>query len=163
MQTPPEPEADFLKGAQNPAIAKCYGYWLAKKALCPPGLLPGRQHIDPQEMRSFLQYVLLFDVERNGVHYRFKHRLTGTHFAQLFGREVTGRYIEHTGSLETFEAVYRRLAGIVDDKQPVYGIAPAPVAKHRHLDYEHLTMPLAADGQTVDMLLGVRCILGRID
>jgi hypothetical protein len=35
---------EFLKGARNPATVACYQYWLAKRALCPPGTLPGRQH-----------------------------------------------------------------------------------------------------------------------
>src|SRR4051812_25647747 len=104
-----DPLNDFLKGAKNPAVPACYQYWLAKRALCPPGKLPGRQHLDPGEMVRFLPYVLMFDVERQGTNYRFKHRLTGTHFAQIFGRDVTGMYIEHTGSVESFESVYRRL------------------------------------------------------
>jgi hypothetical protein len=154
------PRADeLLSHASNPAIGQCYRYWLAKCAQCPPGHLPGRQHIDPLEMKPFLRYVLLFDVERDGVHCRFRHRLTGTHFAEIFGRDVTGMYIEQTGSIESFEDVYRRLSRVVDDKAPAYGISPSPIAKLNFLNYEHLTLPLATDGETVDVLFGVRCIL----
>lgn len=99
-------------------------------AVLQQGSLPGRQRLDPEEMISFLQYAVTFDVERSGAHYRFWHNQTGPHFAHIFGRDVTGMYIEHTGSIETFEAVYRRLSGVVDDKQPAYGISPAPVAAH---------------------------------
>jgi len=150
---------EFLKGSINPAIVACYEYWLSKRKLCPPDRLPGRQHLDPGEMLAFLQYALMFDVERSGVHYRFRHRLTGSHFARIFGRDVTGMYIEHTGSIESFEGVYRRLSAVVDDKQPAYGISPAPVASHDYLKYEHLTLPLATDGESVDVLFGVRCLL----
>jgi hypothetical protein len=149
-----------VKAATNAAIAECYQYWLGKRSQCGPGrFLPGRQHIDPVEMKSFLRYVLLFDVERNGAHYRFRHRLTGTHFGRIFGRDVTGMYIEQTGSIESFEGVYRRLSAVVDDRIPAYGISPAPVRDMAYLTYEHLTLPLATDGETVDMLFGVRCIL----
>lgn len=123
------------------------------------GKLPGRQHIDPAEMAEFLRYVVLFDVERQGMHYRFRHRLTGTHFVEIFGRDVTGRYIEHAGSLEDFHVVYRRFSTVVDEKALVYGAAPSPVRELNFLHYEHLTLPLASGGETVDMLFGVRCAL----
>jgi hypothetical protein len=152
---------EFLKNASNPAIGQCYRYWLAKHAQCAAGRLPGRQHIDPQEMKPFLRFVLLFDVERNGVHCRFRHRLTGTHFAEIFGHDVTGMYIEQAGSLESFEDVYRRLSSVADDKAPAYGVSPSPVARLDFLNYEHLTLPLATDGETVDILFGVRCILSK--
>ncbi|HEX9462057.1 MAG TPA: PAS domain-containing protein [Alphaproteobacteria bacterium] len=148
-----------LKQAISPAIALCYRYWTGKRALCGPGRLPGREHLDPVEMVRFLAHVVLFDVVRNGSYYRFRHRLTGTHFAEIFGRDVTGLYIEQTGSLETFEAIYRRFTTIVDDKAPAYGISPSPVRDRDFLEYEHLTLPLATDGQTVDLLFGVRCVL----
>jgi len=150
---------DFLTAAINPAVAACYQYWRRKCAAWPPGRLPGRQHLDAGEMAPFLQYVVMFDVERNGVHCRFRHHLTGPHFAEIFGRDVTGMYIEQTGSIETFEAVYRRLSAIVEDKIPAYGISPAPVAARNYMRYEHLTVPLASDGDNVDVLFGVRCIL----
>jgi hypothetical protein len=148
----------ILKDAKNTAIAACYEYWLNKRERS-GWSIPGRQHLDPVEMASFLRYVVLFDVERGGSRYRFRHRLTGTHFAQIFGREVTGLYIEDTGSVESVEAVHRRLSAVVDDKRLIYGISPAPVRERDFLRYEHLTLPLASDGATVDMLFGVRCIL----
>ncbi len=114
-------------------------------------------------MARFLPHVILFDVERREGKYRFRHRLTGTHFQEIFGREVTGLYIEESGSLESFESVYRRLAAVVDDKVMTYGVAPSPVRDKDFVQYEHLTFPLASDGTTVDMLFGVRCILpGKI-
>ena len=145
--------------AANAAISQCYAYWRDKRALMTHGMLPGRQHLDPAGMRSFLPYVVLFDVERNGAHYRFRHRLTGTHFADIFGRDVTGMYIEHAGSLEDFDVVYRRFSCVVDDKALVYGVSPSPLRERNFPRYEHLTLPLATDGATVDMLFGVRCWL----
>jgi len=152
----------IVGGAANAAIPQCYAYWVDKRAALNRRMLPGRQHLDPAEMRAFLPYVVLFDVERNGLHYRFRHRLTGTHFADIFGHDVTGKYIEHAGSLEDFDVVYRRFSFVVDDKALVYGVSPSPMRERNFLRYEHLTLPLATDGATVDMLFGVRCWLPRI-
>src|SRR5258708_23715609 len=121
-----------LKQAISPAIALCYRYWTGKRALCGPGRLPGREHLDPVEMVRFLAHVVLFDVVRNGSYYRFRHRLTGTHFAEIFGRDVTGLYIEQTGSLETFEAVYRRVTPLPPLKAAAPRSAP-PSAQARRL------------------------------
>ena len=149
----------LLRQAKHPAIGACFAYWQAKQAARGDGRLPGRQHIDPVEMATFLPYVVLFDVVRAAADYRFRHRLTGTHFVEIFGREVTGLYIEETGSLETFDDVYRRFAGVVNGKAPAYGVSPSPVKERDFLHYEHLTLPLAGDGETVDLLFGVRCLL----
>ncbi|HTO84299.1 MAG TPA: PAS domain-containing protein [Methylomirabilota bacterium] len=147
-----------LGQAWNPAVAACFEYWRRKQSLCGQPL-PGRQHIDPVEMRAFLPYVVLFDVVRAGVHCRFRHRLAGTEFDRIFGRDVTGMFIEHTGPLEDFDIVYRRFLAVADDKMLVYGVAPSPARDRDFLQYEHLTLPLASDGETVDILFGVRCVL----
>src|SRR3954464_1001671 len=62
-------------------------YWKAK---CVAHGLPGRAHIDPIEMRSFLPCTVLIDVERHDGWMRFKYRLVGTQVVSAFGREVTG-------------------------------------------------------------------------
>jgi hypothetical protein len=148
----------LLQRAKSPAVPACFGYWDAKRTAC-GAPLPGRQHIDPIEMRSFLSCVVLFDVVGAGPAHRFRHRLTGTEIEGIFGANITGKFIEQTGSVEKLDELYRRLALIADEKVLVYGRAPAPVTTDNYVAYEHLTLPLASDGQTVDMLLGVRCRL----
>lgn len=152
----------LISEAKHPAIRMALDYWLQQRSRAQRPL-PGRQHIDPLDMAAFLEHVVLFDVVRNGVHSRFRHRLTGTHFGRIFGRDVTGLFIEHTGSLETFSDVYARFSTVADDKVAAYGIAPSPFPNPDSVCYEHLTLPLAADGEAVDMLFGVRCLLPRGD
>ena len=103
--------------------------------------------------------VLLFDVERTGTAVRFRHRLTGTHFFDLFGRDVTNLYIEETGSKEDMAVVQARFVSVVTGRQPIYGVAPVPAPGREFLHYEYMTAPLASDGISVDMLFGVRCAL----
>lgn len=147
-----------LTQARHPAVFACYKYWLEARARSGQEF-PGRQHLDPVEMADFLQYTVLTDVVREGVHCRFRHRLVGTHFTELLGREVTEQFIEHMGWLDIFDDLYRRFSIAVDDKALVYGISAAPGKDRAFMGFEHLTLPLASDGSTVDMLLGVRSAL----
>jgi hypothetical protein len=45
---------------------------------------------------------------------------------------------------------------IIDTRQPSFRVSPVPVRSREFLHYEHLTMPLARNGKTVDMLFGTR-------
>ena len=153
----PPPSLDVIASARDPRIRLGYEYWLSKAR--PRGQIPGRHDLDPGEMVEFLPCVVLFDVERHAAQLRFRHRLTGTHFFDLFGREVTDLYIEEAGSREDMAVVAARFEGVVRTKQPVYGVSPVPVTGRGFLTYEHLTLPLASDGVTVDMLFGIRCAL----
>jgi hypothetical protein len=150
---------EFLAAARDWRIAAGYRYWLAKKEALAGDLIPGRQHIHADEMVAFLPHVLLFDIERTGEMLRFRHRLTGSHFYELFGKEVTGLYVEQAGSAEAGAIVHERFSSIVRTKQPIYGVAPVAVKSREFLQYEHLTLPLASDGQIIDMLFGIRCAL----
>jgi len=151
---------EFPAHARHPALRRLYDYWLQKcRAL---GRLPSRPEIDPGEMKRILRYVILFDVERpksgagDGL-YRFRHRLVGTHIVELFDHDLTGLYVDQTSSAAEYPQVYERLAAVVDCREPVYGHYHAPTPNREFVQYEHLTVPLASDGETIDVLLGVRC------
>jgi len=73
----------------HPAARAFYEYWLA---ITPPGRLPGRQHIKPEDIAPLLSRVWLADVYRDPLRLRF--RLTGTAAVQSFGREVTGHWLD---------------------------------------------------------------------
>lgn len=153
------PDPDFLAQARSPAVGACFAYWQSKRK---PGRLPGRQDIDPAEMKPFLEYVILFDVVREpGRPYRFRQRLLGTHLVELFGRDTTGHFIDESSAPSHYDPVLRRLAAVVDTHQPAFGIYYPPTPHLDFLEYEHLTLPLATDGSLVDMLFGVRCGLGK--
>jgi hypothetical protein len=150
-------QAGFASIAKDPRIAAAYDYWLSK-ASPDAGLIPGRQDIDPLEMREFLPCVTLFDVEHHHNRCTFRHRLAGTHLYELFGCDVTGMVVPAvTVSPDDAVVLNRRFSFVLEKKTPLYGISPVRVKDRDFIYYEHLTMPLAADGTTVDMLFGVRC------
>jgi hypothetical protein len=131
-------------------------YWLIK---CQEGKLPGRQHIDPVEMRSFLTFVVLLDVERRpaGRGLRFRYRLVGTHVVEIFGHELTGVYLDEVNPPDAYPTVEAHLGSVIQNGRPAVGCFALPAAHPHYRRYEHVTVPLASDGRTVDMLLGLRC------
>jgi hypothetical protein len=132
-------------------------YWKAK---CGADGLPGRARIDPLEMRSFLSCTVLIDVERHDGWMRFKYRLAGTHVVRMFGREVTGHYLDDLNSEQGGAAMHDHLTAVVRTLKATSGQAVAPLVRgRREIAYQHVTVPLARDGANVDMLMGVRCPL----
>jgi hypothetical protein len=59
----------------HPMVLSFYEYWLS---VAPPGRLPGRQHIRPEDLVPMLPRLWMLDVHRNPL--RFRYRLVGTHW-----------------------------------------------------------------------------------
>ena len=130
-----------------------YDYWRGKHA---KAVLPGRQHIQPEEIVRVLPHLVLYDVIRDGTGYDFRARLVGTAFSELLGRNITGRLLSEVADPVSYAGLRRRLAEAVECRVPVTGISRVHHPERSFLTFSHLTLPLARDGRTVDMLLGAR-------
>lgn len=129
--------------------------YLAAKA--PPGKLPGRQHIDPLELRDVLPHLMLVDVVRApGQPVRYRIRLFGTEVVALQGSEGTGKYVEEV--LTKGADIIARYSEILTTRQPQYRRGAVASADRNHVTYQRIAFPLATDGETVDMLLFVFAI-----
>lgn len=149
---------DFtLPDDAHAVIRQGLAYWRA--AAPGAGLLPGRQHIDPLGMPALLPYAWLLDVHPPAGTIsipRFRFRLVGSHVDLGFGEPMTGAWLHEME--EGFETVSGRSRSFVD-------AATNAQISHRRgaprfrmnadtAELERLMMPLAADGRSVDMLLG---------
>jgi hypothetical protein len=147
----------ILPDNAHPVIQKGLEYWRA--AAPGPGLLPGRQHIDPLGMPSLLPHAWLLEVHPPAGEIsipRFRFRLVGSHIDLGFGGPTTGSWLH---DLETgFDAVTGRSRSFVD--AATNGSishrrgAPRFSMNSDSAELERVMMPLAADGRRVDMLLG---------
>ncbi len=136
----------------HPKIRELYDYWLR---LHPPGGLPGRQHFDPHEVPRLLAGLRLVEVQPEP--FRLRYRLIGSRIDRVIGHSFTGRWVDevHAGDpnypelLEDYRATIAR-------REPTWRRGPPRV---RHDDkcatLEVLRLPLATDGQTVDMVLSL--------
>ena len=142
--------------ATDAEFRELLAYWQSKVV---PGHLPGRQHIDPTELpRRHLSHLLLLDVvgaalPRQRRRYRF--RVAGTGFSSIAGRDVTGLHYDEIGGPARSVAVARALDLIVERKAPVFLSGRLTLSAQDYLWVKRLGLPLAQDGQNVDMILAI--------
>src|SRR5579859_1220842 len=77
------------RSAWHPMVRRFYEYWLS---IAPPGRLPGRQHVRPEDIVPLLSRLWMVDVFRDPL--RFRYRLVGTNVVNAIGCELTGRWLE---------------------------------------------------------------------
>ncbi|MEX2631421.1 MAG: PAS domain-containing protein [Tistlia sp.] len=136
----------------HPRIRALYDYWAG---LRPGGtLLPGRQHLDPIDIPALLPWVWLFDVQRQPL--RFRVRLLGTkHYEQML-RDPTGRWVDEAYPSFASQTTYPDYLKVAVEGRISYRKGPPAY----HVDsgcslLERIMLPLARDGRSVDMILGL--------
>jgi hypothetical protein len=130
-------------------LFKLQAYWARKCR--PDGRLPGRADIDPIEMRFALGHLLLVDVER-GAPPRFRHRLVGTHIVERAGYDATGRYVDEIPDAELAARICESYERALATKAPVRQVID-DIVDGRSTKLELVRLPLASDGENVDMIL----------
>lgn len=145
-------DAIFIGGVPQSADARVtalHEYW---QSIHPERGLPGRAHFDPVDIPSLLPYLVLLDVQQEPL--RFRYRLIGTHVEKLREGDHTGRWLDELHPGFNQQQVFKHLRIVVDEKTPVWrkGIPDFHSRKNFRLR-EHASFPLAADGETVDMVL----------
>lgn len=134
-----------------PQQQKIYDYWRSK---CADGKLPSRYDIEPEFIKEQLPTISLVEMCEKSEHRRFRFRLAGTGFWDLFNSEITGRYIDNLplgDRTEYWSRVYNR---VVDRRRPTAGLTRPGTPKGSHLAQFWIRMPLASNGTDIDMILG---------
>jgi hypothetical protein len=138
----------------NPKLHEFVGYWRSKMR---DGRLPGRAAIDPLELRTFLGDIFMLDVV--GAHpRRFRYRLIGTKIVARVGRDSTGKFQEdaYTGEQAAENNELYRL--VCERRAPLRNYGIINWVGREFLKYEIANVPLARDGETVDVILGCMII-----
>lgn len=148
---PPAPPDLPPEEGMSAAVAATLRYWRAIRPA--PGLLPGRQHFDPLDLAPHLPNVWLLDVERDPL--VFRYRLIGTAITEAGNPARPGDRIDDPKFAlgERAAEMLDRLARVAEG-----GIDYArgrPFVRHRKelVALERISLPLARDGRTVDMVL----------
>jgi PAS domain len=140
------------RSAWHPLVQQFYDYWLS---IAPPDALPGRQHVAPEQMIAWLSRLWLLDVYRAPLRYRL--RVCGSAMVRSLGQEVTGRWLDEVHPQSAADpGSGDRLRIAVERGRPTWrrGVPRWPRAPEVKAA-ESLMVPLAADGCTVDKLMGV--------
>lgn len=72
-----------------PLLQRLHAYWDGKRA---GRVYPGREEIDPLELKFMLGNLILLDIEPEPL--RFRYRLFGTEIARRQGFDMTGKYLD---------------------------------------------------------------------
>lgn len=132
----------------HPRIARFFLYW---RSIRPADRLPGRQHLDPLAIPELLPGVWLLDIQREP--FRLRYRLVGTEAVEAIGGEVTGRWMDDVHGTVRGQRYLDRYRAVVEHGLPSWRRgAPILCTQKQHETLENLVVPLAADGETVDML-----------
>jgi len=130
----------------DPTLRRVYSYWRARVV---DGRLPSRRDIDPLELPYVMGNVILVDVERTPL--RFRYRLAGSNITHRMGFDPTGHYVDQHPDPTMRERIRRNYLDVERS-----GL-PKPFARDEIVDgrvrrYDALMLPLSNDGVTVSMI-----------
>lgn len=148
---------------QTQRLREVYDYWsrLRRDLNC----LPGRQHLDPIELKSYLPFLWMVDVVRvaDTDTLRFRYRLIGTEIVHARGRDDTGRFTDEVNlELNRRHDAEARFTTVVQTGRPHWRLGPPlwiNVIGDRTPYIENIYMPLARDGRNPDIVLVVNAYL----
>src|SRR5690348_16758606 len=106
-----------IRAIVSPRIQRLYAYW-QQQCTQRGGDLPGRGDIAPDQIRDLLPNIMIVDVERSPL--RFRYRLVGTRVVEYNGIEFTGRYLGEIGWPEE-QGMIASYMSVVDERRPVFG------------------------------------------
>jgi hypothetical protein len=128
-------------------------YWRGKLA---GRSMPRRADIDPVEIPSLLQHLMLVDVVAKG---RFRYRLIGTGNAEAQGLHATGRYLDEVLPGPEYKAhVLKLYRECIQAKRPLYSecLFFSPHDRRPERRTEVLFLPLSQEGMSVNQVLVVQ-------
>jgi len=134
---------------ERPELQELLEIWRSKRR---GRLLPARADVSPLDLKAHLGHLFLLDVEREPLHFRY--RLVGTAITRVVDRDATGRYFEDIYSGRLLETAVEVMSWVVRERAPLRIFSRTGHARNRVYLYDGLLLPLAKDGETVDMILG---------
>lgn len=138
---------NFRDQIRHPDLLRLYDYWETRRR---GRSFPARADLDPVEFRFALGNVTLIDVLYDPLRFRF--RLVGSLMAQRMGWDLTGRMVDAVPDAQYRESVIQGFRKVVEIRRPNTTLYERDIdGKPRR--FQVLRLPLAADGETIDMLL----------
>jgi hypothetical protein len=142
-------------GAAVRAHEELFAYWAS---LRDGARLPGRAHLDPAGIKRLLPTISLIDVRADPQEFRM--RLAGTALYGVYGREITGKRLSEIYNTAAADYWRVELGKVVAEKRPAVGVHSLAWRGASHLSILWLRLPLASDGEQVDMILGFDAVVG---
>ena len=149
-------DADSDDRIVDPQIRRFVEYWRSKRG---DATYPSREALDPLEFRYVLGDVVLIEAQRSPTSgrwpWQFRYRLIGANVVARDGYDLTNKTIDDLPEPEYRERVRSTWLEVCETGAPVY-YARELFLDHRPRRYEVVVMPLASNGQDIDMLISVQ-------
>lgn len=148
--------SDFkLPNDCSPLIREMYDYWAS---IHPDKGLPGRRHFDPLDILSLSANIWMLDVEHDPL--RFRVRRMGTVIVNFMGNDPTGGYLDEVYPKYDSSLIRKHLEHTVESGVPTFRRGDALIVPlKKYVISERIILPMAFDGETVDLLFNLTCFL----
>ncbi|MGF1630245.1 MAG: PAS domain-containing protein [Kiloniellaceae bacterium] len=131
----------------HPGLRALYAYWEGCRA---GRLLPGRRDLDPLDIPQLLPNIMLIDVASE---VDMRYRLVGTALVGRMGRDITGLRVQDCYPGRNWEKILADYLYAIRKRRPCLRRDVAGGPSSQSLADLRLLLPLAGDGERVDMLL----------
>ena len=134
---------------KEPQLRALLDYWDGKRD---GRSMPARGDLDPVEIPELLPHIVLVDTAESLA--EFRYRLFGTELCKGFGHDRTGCRFAELPRLANFDEIYRGYWLTFTKEAPQYFHGQIDSDENSHIRYSRLTLPLSADGEHINMILG---------
>jgi hypothetical protein len=137
-----------------PGLQGAYEYWQGKRGARP---FAARAALDPVEMREFLPRIMLADITRDPL--RFRYRLCGTGICYAHtGGDPTGLAVDELEPAQYGALIHTQYDDMLKKRAPVAHLNVFSSAD-RYKSYAHIILPLSRGGEDIDMLMTVDSLI----
>lgn len=137
----------FAASIKDDRLRRLFEYWDSKRG---GRRFPARADIDPLDFPYVMGWIVLLDVERDPL--RFRCRVHGTQLIAKNQFDLTGKYLEDHPMPEFAAHSAQMWREVLDRGEPTHGFYDQ-IMDEQPRRFEALRLPLASDGETIDMLL----------
>jgi len=133
----PDPDLQFWDGRP----AAFVDFWRSR---IPAGLhIPPRRLFQPEDLRDFLSYLLVIDMDET--RQRYRNRLVGTEVSARAGRDVTGKWLDEVYSPGTLYGHHRAHQWVIENLRPLRVHGTMDFVDRGYIPVEAAVVPLSID------------------
>lgn len=132
---------------RRPMLRRVLDYWEARRGT---RAFPSRAAVDPLQLGFALGNLLLIDVLRDPL--QFRYRLVGTVAAERWGFDMTGKTLDELPAPERRHFILQNYSWIVENRRPM-AIEGTRILDGRNWAFASLMLPIGEDDRQVDMIL----------
>lgn len=152
---PGDPDSDVVDGPEHGAVRAFAELWASRRR---DGRLPSRADLPVEDLAPWFGRIVIMDAVDGGAD--FVYRLVGSGIARILGRDMTGRRVSEGDYQGRRDHVLRSFRLPLERRAPVFRRGRVEwKADTSWLSYESVHCPLASDGETPDMTIGVQVYL----